>query len=59
MKGMYILMFLVFCCSSKNKSQYLEIYYLGPNVSTPMSYPCGMIADYALKEDLNLSLIHI
>lgn len=50
-------MFLTFCCSSKNKSQYLEIYYLGPNISTPMSYPCEMIAEYALKEDLNYKKI--
>lgn len=57
MKYICILLFLIFGCSTKKSSQYLEVYYLGPNISTPMSYPCGMIADYALKDDLNYKKI--
>jgi hypothetical protein len=62
MKTIFCLLvfFLFFNCkkadSDKGENS-LEIYYLGPGVSTPYDYSCGMISKQFLKDDINYKRI--
>ncbi|THD30371.1 hypothetical protein [uncultured Flavobacterium sp.] len=38
-------------------SSYIEMFYIGPNISTPFSYPCSMISKEVLKDDINYKKI--
>ena len=53
--GLFFLIF--FNCNYKNSSEYLEFFYIEPNVSTPYSYPCNMISEEILGESINYKKI--
>lgn len=55
--AIFILCSLLYNCYNKNTSDYIEIYYMGPNISTPFSYPCSMISKDVLKDDINYKKI--
>jgi hypothetical protein len=56
--AIFILCPLLFNCYNNNTTtDYIEIFYMGPNISTPFSYPCSMISKEALKDDINYKKI--
>ncbi|MDR6969675.1 hypothetical protein J2X31_003709 [Flavobacterium arsenatis] len=59
MKNIIIYLFCSFFlnCDNKKESQYLEIYYMGPNISTPYSYSCSEIYEDKSKEKINYKKI--
>ncbi|WP_264538218.1 hypothetical protein [Flavobacterium sp. N1736] len=53
----YLAVVFLLNCSNKNDSEFLEVFYIGPNVSTPMSYSCSMLSKGILKEEINYKKI--
>jgi len=53
----YIVCPLLLNCYKKDTSKYLEFFYMGPNISTPFGYPCFMISEDILKDDINYKKI--
>jgi len=48
---------LLFGCTGKHTStsdESIVIHYMRPYVSTPFSYPCGMISKEVLKDDIHI-----
>lgn len=55
---LFCLFFLIFLnCKYKKSLEYLEFYYMGPNISTPYGYSCSMISEEKLKESINYKKI--
>lgn len=59
MKNIIVYLFCSFFlnCDNKKESQYLEIYYMGPHISTPYSYSCSEIYEDESKEKINYKKI--
>lgn len=56
MKALSIIVSLLFLSCVKNSinsNESIEVYYMRPYVSTPFSYPCGMISKAALKDEIH------
>lgn len=49
----YFICCILYGCNVRKNEQYLEIYYMAPNVSTPYSYPCSKIYEDKLNERIN------
>lgn len=57
----YILIFLLFYSCKKTdeitSKKSLEVYYMGPGISTPYDYSCEMISKQFLEDDMNYKKI--
>jgi hypothetical protein len=53
--GIFLIVLVWGCAKNATSSnEWIEVYYMRPYVSTPFSYPCGMISKAALKDEIHV-----